>query len=141
MNREILVENLIEFLPILYKKFFKGLDVCEITKQQFELLYCVGQWDEKPMTYYCSKMLVSKSNLSIIADRLIEEGFLERNTLPEDRRVILLRLSEKGRGFLCDQTNKFKKEIINKLEKFDENDIKRLNEIMQEAREIVTKLD
>ena len=141
MDREILVDKMMTFLPVLYKKFFRGLSVCEISRQQLELLYYLSADGGKPMTHYCSKMMVPKPNLTVMADKLIEEGYIEREFLASDRRVIILKLTKKGEDYLFDQREKFMHEMLRKLEVFDDNDITRLYELMEETRSIFSKIE
>ncbi|MFZ5987789.1 MAG: MarR family winged helix-turn-helix transcriptional regulator [Bacillota bacterium] len=141
VDKEAIIENLLTFLPILYKRIFKGMAECDITRQQMELLYYLKHEGGKPMNYYGSKMLISKPNLSVLADKLIEEGFVERGYLPDDRRVIILKITGKGEKFLQEQMNRIKKHLLEKMSAFGDEDIKRLNELMEESRAIILKLE
>lgn len=140
MDRDYLVENFISTLPTLYKKFYKGLLVCEISAQQLALLHCLYKDGEQTMTYYCNKLLISKPNMTIISDKLVAEGLIERVFLPKDRRVILLKLTPKGKQFLIEQKEKFKKEMINKLHNLSDDDVARLNELFEEIKKIINKI-
>ena len=141
MDREVLIEKILTFLPILHKKIFKGFTECDITKQQMELLYHLKLEGGNPMNYYASKMMVSKPNLTVVADKLIQEGIVERDYLPEDRRVIILKLTQKGDQFLNQKMEMVKKHILSKIAMFDDKDIVRLNELVEEMRQIISKFE
>ncbi|SEF63779.1 DNA-binding transcriptional regulator, MarR family [Caloramator fervidus] len=139
--REIIAEDLLTFLPAFYKKLMKGISITGISKQQLWLLHLVENYDEKPMSYYSEKMMIPKSNLTSISEKLIQDGLIERVFDPKDRRVILLKITEKGRAFLKECKQKSKQDILKKLEVLDENDIKKLGQLFDELKIIFNKLD
>ncbi|MDO6354719.1 MULTISPECIES: MarR family winged helix-turn-helix transcriptional regulator [unclassified Caloramator] len=141
MSRERLAEYLQTFLPMFYKKLMKGITLPGVTKQQLWLLYLIENHDEKPMSFYSEKMMIPKSNLTSIADKLIEDGLIERAYDPKDRRIILLKITDKGKLFINDCREKTKKAIFQKLENLDDKDVDRLNEIFEEMKNIFKKLE
>jgi DNA-binding MarR family transcriptional regulator len=44
------------------------------------------------------RMMVSAGNVTSLVERLVQSGYLERRTAPNDRRSQLVRLSDKGRA-------------------------------------------
>ncbi|TYQ16002.1 UNVERIFIED_CONTAM: MarR family transcriptional regulator [Acetivibrio alkalicellulosi] len=140
MNREELIKSFVTFLPVLHKTLFRGLTDCGITRLQMELLYYLKLEGGKPMNYYGNRMMVSRPNLTVLADKMIDEGFVERITDEKDRRVIILKITEKGNDFLDGEMNKFNQHLLKKISIFSDEDIKRLSELMEETREIFSKL-
>lgn len=93
------------------------------------------------MSFYSEKMEIPKSNLSVMSDKLFYEGLIERNLDPSDRRVITLTITQKGEEYLTECLNQRKATIISRLETLDEEDVKRLNELVEETIKILGKLD
>ena len=141
MKREDLIENYMAFAPILHKKIFKGLNLSGITKQQFSFLYQLSNCGNKPMSYYGNKMMISKPNLTVLADKLIEEGLVQRDTNSDDRRVIILKITEKGEEYLNEQVEKIKKMMIKRFEVFSDSEIQRLNDLIEETKILFSKLE
>lgn len=141
MNKEKLVENIMTSGFMMYKRLSKGINTPGIPRHQFELLYSIHLDNGKPMKYYGEKLMISKPNLSVMADRLIEENYAERVFDPEDRRIIILRVTKKGEEFLENQVKKIKEEMIKGFDKLSEEDAQRLNEIIDEMKDIFYKLD
>ncbi|SCZ79736.1 MarR family winged helix-turn-helix transcriptional regulator [Acidaminobacter hydrogenoformans] len=139
MDRRVLIETILTLVPVLHKKFSKDLGSCEITRQQMELLYFINTEGEKPMSYYGSKLMISKPNLTVLADKLIEEGYIERVLSPADRRVVMLRLTVKGRNFFQRQRALVTELMLEKLEDFSDPEITRLNELFGEIKSIFMK--
>ncbi|MCX7903600.1 MAG: MarR family transcriptional regulator [Caloramator sp.] len=141
MERERLAEYLQTFLPMFYKKLMKGINLPGVTKQQLWLLYLVENHDERPMSFYSEKMMIPKSNLTSVAEKLIEEGLIERRYDPKDRRIILLKLTDKGKDFIEECREKTKQAIFKKLEILDDEDVSRLNKLFEEIKYIFNKME
>ncbi|MHB1391583.1 MAG: MarR family winged helix-turn-helix transcriptional regulator [Clostridia bacterium] len=141
MDREKLAENLLNFLPSMFKKLMKVHPTFEMPKQQMGLLFHISKENGKTMSYYSEKMMVPKPNLTVIADKLISDGFVERAFDPNDRRVIILALTKKGEEYLNENIKRIKGEMMERLDSFNDKDIARLNELIEEMKAIFDRLD
>lgn len=141
MDREKLAEDLLNFLPTMFKKLMKVHPTFEIPKQQMGLLFNISKENGKPMSYYSEKMMIPKPNLTVIADKLINDGFVERAFDPSDRRVIILALTKKGEEYINENIKRIKGEMMERLDSFNDGDIERLNELILEMKTIFDRLD
>lgn len=142
MEREKLAINLLAFIPTVFKRLVKGFPTCgDISRQQVELLFAINGHDGCPMSFYSDKLMISKPNLTVMADKLIEEGLVERDFDPADRRVVTLNMTKKGKEFLTEHRERVKQEIVRKLDQFDDGDVKRLNELIEEMKTIFDKVE
>ncbi len=141
MDREKLSESILTIVPFLFKKLMKVFPAAEISKQQLELLFQISHEDRKPMSFYSEKMMVPKSNLTVISDKLIIEGLIERVFDPNDRRIIILKITPKGVEYLGEYKKIIIREMKKKLESLNNDDIKRLNELIGEMKIIFNKID
>ncbi len=141
MERRILAEKLLAILPMMFKKMMKGIPESTVSKQQIHLLNFINFDNEKPMSWYSDRMMIPKPNVTVLADKLIEEGFVERGFDPADRRVIILKITPKGTDFL-----NYHKEIIlevmaKKFEKIETEEIKKLLELFDQITKIIDKIE
>jgi DNA-binding MarR family transcriptional regulator len=113
---------------------------CEMPKQQMGLLHHISMENRRPMNYYSEKMMVPKSNLTVIADKLIKEGLIERSFDVKDRRIIILALTQKGEDYINENMKNLKGAMMEKMDSFNDDDIKRLNELIEEMKEIFYRL-
>jgi MarR family 2-MHQ and catechol resistance regulon transcriptional repressor len=67
-----------------------------LTAPQFGAFECLGHLGSMTTGELARKMLVSGGNTTCIVDNLMKEGLVEREHSANDRRVIVVRLSEKG---------------------------------------------
>ncbi len=94
-----------------YVKFVRALDsvknrigakntVGDLSGAQFgtlEMLYHLGPLNQKDIG---AKLLMSKSNMVTVIDKLEKKEFVKRQRSVEDRRVIFVHLTDKGKAQL-----------------------------------------
>jgi DNA-binding MarR family transcriptional regulator len=73
-----------------------------ISMAQLHILYTLQRAGEMPMSRLADVLNVSLSNATGLIDRIEERGFVERTRVPEDRRVVLIRVTDTGRRMLDD---------------------------------------
>jgi len=71
-----------------------------VSMAQLNIMYTLERTGEMTMSRLADVLNVSDSNATGLIDRLEERGFIERTRVPEDRRIVLVRLTEAGRGML-----------------------------------------
>jgi DNA-binding MarR family transcriptional regulator len=92
------------------------------------------------MNYYAKKIMVSKPNMSVLAEKMINEGFIEKGTFEGDKRVTTLKLTKMGGNFLDAEMNKFINHLLDKLSVFEDKEIERLNEMIEEITDMFSKV-
>ena len=141
MNKEKLAENIMTSGFMMYKRLSKGLSTPGISRNQFELLYSISLENTKPMRYYGEKLMISKPNLTVMADKLIKDNYAQRTYEPGDRRIIILSVTKKGEEFLEDQIRRIKQKMILGFNELSDADAQRLNEILDEMKSIFLKIN
>jgi MarR family transcriptional regulator, 2-MHQ and catechol-resistance regulon repressor len=74
----------------------------ELTESQFgtlETLYHLGAMSQ---TEICGKLLKSSGNTTLVVDNLEKRGLVQRQRDENDRRVVMVQLTEAGRGLIAD---------------------------------------
>jgi DNA-binding MarR family transcriptional regulator len=71
-----------------------------ISMAQLHILYTLQRGGEMPMSRLAEVLHVSLSNATGLVDRIEERGFIERTRVPEDRRVVVIRVTDAGRRML-----------------------------------------
>ena len=71
-----------------------------ITVPQVKTLFFVSNRRETNSTRLAAALGVTPPNVTGIVDRLVEQGLMVRQESPEDRRALLLRVTEKGESVL-----------------------------------------
>lgn len=71
-----------------------------ISMAQLHILYTLQRSGEMPMSRLADVLHVSLSNATGLIDRMEERGFVERIRVPEDRRIVMIRVTDAGRRML-----------------------------------------
>ena len=69
-----------------------------LTAAQFNILNLLGYHDGKmDQSALVERLLVGKSSISIVLNRMVRDGLVQRGEHPKDRRQVVLSLTTKGR--------------------------------------------
>ena len=71
-----------------------------VSMAQLHIMYTLQRNGEMPMSRLADVLQVSLSNATGLIDRIEERGFVERTRVPEDRRVVMIRVTDAGRRML-----------------------------------------
>ncbi len=71
-----------------------------LTSTQYKVLALINHMQPCRMSDLSDAAMVSTSSLTIMLNRLVEEGLVERLGSKQDRRVIKVQLTEKGKRLL-----------------------------------------
>jgi DNA-binding MarR family transcriptional regulator len=109
MDREHNVEHLDSFLrlmPVFVKRLGESFHAQDdpgrrFTHAQFRVLMLASSRDHWRMSDLAHRMALSPGSLTLMMDRLIEDGLISRGRSETDRRVVIVRITEKGREMLA----------------------------------------
>lgn len=97
-----LASNVISQIHQLSTEFLKaGLDRAGATglvSSHGHILACLFMEDHLPMNRIADMIGRRKSTLTVLADKLEQEGYIQREVSPEDSRVRMVSLTDKGRS-------------------------------------------
>lgn len=115
LNEQILIG--IKEAKNLYEKQFETLlEICNLSQLQMDvLLFLANNPEYDTAQSICSLRGLAKSNVSKGVDGLVRQGFLERQTDPDNRRTVHLKLTGKAmpvvrEGVICQE--KFSRLLI-----------------------------
>lgn len=120
------------------RKFFKDTPVSD---SQFNALMVLKYAEKKLSQQELSeRLLVDKSNVTVIADGLEKIGFAKRKKLPGDRRFYQLVLTPAGAEFLDKIETEYRQLIHEMLSDFSEKEMKQLTGYMVRLQRRVSQL-
>jgi len=73
-----------------------------LSMAQLNILYTLKRCGEMPMSRLAEMLNVSLSNATGLIDRIEERGLVDRSRVPEDRRIVLIRVTAAGEQMLRD---------------------------------------
>lgn len=90
-----------------------------LTMPSFFVLWHVTKYEPVNISYLHKKTYMANSTLTIIIDKLVKESLVKRYRSPEDRRMVLIELTDKGNDKLCEMLEirqKFLEEALSNLD-------------------------
>lgn len=93
---EVLV-RLFRDITTIEEKAIKTGEYKELTVNDMHVIEAIDVHQPKNMTSVAKSLSVTTGTLTISVNGLVKKGFVERIRSEEDRRVVLISLSEKGR--------------------------------------------
>jgi DNA-binding MarR family transcriptional regulator len=139
-----MVDDLYLFFPLFRKKLFKhkkNLKQKKIPHSFYHILKVLKKRGELPMSEIGRLVYISKSNMTSLIDKLVENGLAERLPDKNDRRVINIALTDKGKDLLKDWRKYSNTEIKMNLSTLSNEDLEKFYESIENIRDILLKMD
>ena len=128
------IERLLRHVAFIIKK--RGRDILsdfEITTPQFLALVVLKDKPGITMGELCERLFLACSTATDLIDRMEKNGYLDRNRDPEDRRVIRLSITGKGKDIIS--------QVINARRRYVESILAQLTQEEIDQRSALEKLD
>lgn len=101
--------NINETLNEVLVKLFRNINAIEeqaikngiykdVTTNDMHVIEAIGMGSPKNMTAVAKALMVTTGTLTISVNGLVKKGYVERIRSEEDRRVVLISLTEKGQN-------------------------------------------
>lgn len=100
-----------------------------LTISQFgvlEALLHLGPLNQKALG---EKLLKSGGNITLVIDNLEKSGWVERHQDPDDRRSMLIHLTEEGEKFISDYFPKHLERIVSEFKVLSDKELEQLGNI------------
>lgn len=136
------IENLISIHPLLSKSFTKSIRTkTNLNPGSLYVLGVLRRHDILSMSEIGCKLSMPKPHVTSLVDKLIAEDMVERLLDPKDRRIVNIRITEKG----IDDFNAIKLEISQelriRLEKLSAEKLDILAEASKQIKDILIEME
>ncbi len=126
-------ETLNELLVKLFRdvtdaeqKMLVGPEFADITNNDMHVIEAIGIREPKNMSTIARELSVTVGTLTIAMNSLVKKGYVERTRGQEDRRVVYISLSERGKK-AYESHEKFHREMIQSMiEKLSQEEVETL---------------
>lgn len=102
----------------------------DMSTPQLKALLLISEEEGIRMRELARKMGGSFSNATVLVDRLVERGLVERLAEPQDRRVVLVRVSEEGQSLIEQLVTSWRTLSASLLEALDTQDLAKVHEAL-----------
>ena len=107
---EVLVK-LFRDINTIEERAIKTGEYKELTVNDMHVIEAIDIYEAKNMTTVAKSLSVTTGTLTISVNGLVKKGYVERTRSDEDRRVVLISLTDKGRKAFA-QHQRFHREMI-----------------------------
>ena len=96
----------------------------DITNNDMHVIEAIGIGTPKNMSSIAKKLSVTVGTLTIAMNSLVKKGYVERERGEEDRRVVYISLSDKGKKAFVHHARFHKEMITSIMDEFDDDEKK-----------------
>ena len=142
-NLDIVVRNLLEIYPPLMKKINTGdyMKKFNLSPNLNRILFTLKYHEKLSLSQLSNRQFMNRSNCSRAVDNLVEKGYIERKSDPEDKRRTLLVLSQSGKKIVENIRKEIHSEIKTHLAELSEKDINILKNASEKIHKVLSKLN
>ncbi len=139
-----MVDDLYLFFPLFRKKLFKHKkrsNKGKMPHSYYHVLKLLTKSGDLPMSEIGRKVHISKSNMTSLIDKLVDNGLAERLPDQNDRRVINISITNKGKNILSDWRKYSNDEIKKNLSVLSDEDLEKFYDSVANIKDILYKLE
>jgi len=140
---EELVKKLMYLIPTLEKRLVKTLDInikCNLSPLQYRTLFLLHDLGALSMSELSDKIFVSKQQTTIIIDKLIKFELVERILNKDDRRIVNVKISERGMKAIMEYKAEIVNDLKSRLKVLNEDEVKKLLRAIDDIYDITKKI-
>ncbi len=109
----------------------------KLSHAQFHAISFLALKGPLPMSELANNMGISKQQLTPLIYKLIEARWVIRRTDENDRRIVLIEITEEGINMYTELKNDIKHKFSEKLSELPEKELKELADLMQKIQIIL----
>jgi Transcriptional regulators len=136
-----IIENIIYLHPLLSKSLTRSVRIkTNLNPGSLYVLGVLSKYVMLSMSEIGCKLSMPKPHVTAQVDKLIAEGMVERLFDPNDRRIINIKLTEKGKEDFKSIKQEISSDMRNRIEKLDEQKLAILFDSTQQVKDILSEI-
>ncbi len=138
---DLIADNLMAIHPLLYKSISKPLrSKTSITPGGMFVMDSLKRRGMLSMSDIGKCLSMPKPHITVIVDKLIDEGYVVRHNDSNDRRIINISLTDKGLIDFEDIKKSLSETLKSKLVLLNDQELEQLSEASQKMKEILISI-
>lgn len=93
----LLVKLFNDILRIEEKSLKKSAELSNLSVTEIHTIEAIGEKEERTMSEVANDLGITVGTLTTAINKLIKKEYVERRRIEEDRRIVLIKLTEKGK--------------------------------------------
>jgi len=141
---DIITENLLRVFPLIHRVLLR-IDFnpvnYNISRPHFIVMNVLDEMGAVPVSTVGKKLIIAKPQMTRLIDRLIDLEIVERQPDLNDRRVINVKLTDKGINILEQCRELIRDNVRSKLSCLEDEDLEELLVALKKLKNIGLKLE
>ena len=140
---ESIADDILDSIPVFLRRMSRGGMEHGPKKHDPSVfvLHAVSKHGPVRMSEIGKHMGVSKPYMTMLVDRLISDGLVERVPDPNYRRVVKVAITQHGRDAVRTFMKGFRETVVQNLSSLESSDIASLHESMRVIKSVASKLE
>lgn len=134
-----IVNNLLSLVPLFYRKFMFH-DHKHMPQSHTQVLLLLHEHDVLTVSEIGKRLCISRPNMTPLLNKLIDDKLINRQSSENDRRVLIVSLTEKGMAFVNDYKQYILDKMRESMQNLEEDELTKLDESLQTLRLLISKL-
>ncbi|HET7733752.1 MAG TPA: MarR family transcriptional regulator, partial [Paludibacter sp.] len=136
-----IIENLIYLHPLLSKSLTRSIRAkTNLNPGSLYILGLLSKYDVLSMSEIGCKLAMPKPHVTAQVDKLIAEDMVERLFDKNDRRIINIRFTEKGKEDFKAIKQEISRDMRERIAKLDKQKLTILSDATQQVRDILSEI-
>ena len=138
-----IVDDMMTVVPVFYRRLTGFLQESggDISHYHFATLIMLDQCAGLPVYEICRRLVVSKSQMTSVIDKLLSMGLVNRVQDDNDRRVFNISITDGGRDVLNNTRELFARSLAQKISLLDKAEIRSFGTSLKTIINIGMKLE
>jgi MarR family 2-MHQ and catechol resistance regulon transcriptional repressor len=124
----------------LHRAVDKNLEPVGMRTQEMRLLFTLKRLGDSPMSVLADEQVVTQASITGIVDDLEGRGMVERRRSTEDRRVVNVGITRKGRDALEHALVRHREYIDELMSDLTDNEAGELSAVMEKLRSAASRV-
>jgi len=138
---DFIIENLFRIYPLLSKNLTKSLrSKSSLNPGSLYVMGILNRHEMLSMSEIGCKLSMPKPHVTTHIDKLIAENIVERHFDPNDRRIINIKMTSKGKADFAAIKLEISKEMRDRINKLDEQRILELLDVSTRMKSILSEI-
>lgn len=134
-NTSVKIEN------IFFKDYWRSIDLpYNLNKTHFMCMFTIKHYGPSSMGFISNELCLEKGSFTIVAKKLINVGYVTKETDPSDKRSYILKLTDEGDKFISKVREQHTIYVDSKLERLTKPELKEFIKSLEKIDSYTSKL-
>ncbi|AZT91348.1 MarR family transcriptional regulator [Caldicellulosiruptor changbaiensis] len=138
-----IAENMLSIFPMITKNILKKDEFTEkygLPPRFIHILHVIDSFGPMSISELARRLNISAPNMTPVLDKLISEGYIDRIKDESDRRISIIKTTEKGKWLLELHMQWVNQNLGKSLEKLSEDEVEELWYLLKRLKKLVVKM-